>query len=109
MRSSPGQCMTALMFLLEHLPAQVHLVLATRADPPLPLARWRVCRQLLELRADDLRFTAAEAAALLHDVMDVALSGTDISTLQGRTEGWVAGLQMAALSLQGRFRAVTAT
>jgi LuxR family transcriptional regulator, maltose regulon positive regulatory protein len=92
----------ALAFLVEHLPPQLHLVIATREDPPLPLARLRVRGQLTELRAADLRFTTAEAAAFLTDVMSLNLSGEDVAALEDRTEGWIAGLQLAALSIQGR-------
>ncbi|HET7037625.1 MAG TPA: LuxR C-terminal-related transcriptional regulator [Thermomicrobiaceae bacterium] len=89
-----------LAFLVEHLPAQMHLVIATRQDPPLPLARLRVRDQMTEVRAADLRFTAAEAAAFLNQVMNLNLSATDIDALDARTEGWIAGLQLAALSLR---------
>ncbi|MET0764473.1 MAG: LuxR C-terminal-related transcriptional regulator [Blastococcus sp.] len=89
-------------FLLAHLPAQVHLVIATRADPPLPLARLRARGDLVEVRAADLRFTAEEAAAYLNGAMGLALTGADVAALEGRTEGWIAALQLAALSLQGR-------
>ncbi len=92
----------ALTFLLEHLPPQMHLIIATRADPPLPLARMRARGQLTELRAAELRFRAAEAGAFLEEVMGLHLSPEDVTTLQTRTEGWIAGLQLAALSLQGR-------
>jgi len=92
---------TALTFLLEHLPAHMHLVIATREDPPLPLARLRARGQLTELRAADLRFTRAEAAAFLNQVMGLSLAAADIAVLEDRTEGWVAGLQLAALSMQG--------
>jgi LuxR family transcriptional regulator, maltose regulon positive regulatory protein len=92
----------ALIFLLEHLPPQLHLVIATREDPSLPLARLRVRGQLTELRAADLRFTPAEAAAFLTQVMGLHLSAEDIAALETRTEGWIAGLQLAALSLQGQ-------
>jgi LuxR family maltose regulon positive regulatory protein len=91
----------ALVFLLEHLPPQLHLVIATREDPQLPLARWRARGQLTELRAADLRFTASEAAEFLNQVMGLSLSAADIGALEDRTEGWIAGLQLAALSLQG--------
>ena len=91
----------ALTFLLEHLPPQMHLVIATREDPPLPLARLRARDQLTELRATDLRFTPAEAAGFLNQVMGLDLSADDIAALETRTEGWIAGLQLAALSLQG--------
>src|SRR5690348_4557257 len=79
----------------------MHLVIATREDPPLPLARLRARGQLTELRAADLRFTPAEAAEFLTQVMGLSLSAADIATLEERTEGWIAGLQLAALSMQG--------
>ena len=91
----------ALTFLLEHLPPQMHLVIATREDPHLPLARLRARGQLTELRAADLRFTPAEAAEFLNQVMGLNLSAEDIAALEARTEGWIAGLQLAALSMQG--------
>jgi len=91
----------ALTYLVEHLPPQVHLSLATREDPALPLARLRARGQMTELRAADLRFTPAEAAAFLTQVMGLHLSADDITALDARTEGWIAGLQLAALSLQG--------
>ncbi|HEX6778590.1 MAG TPA: LuxR C-terminal-related transcriptional regulator, partial [Ktedonobacterales bacterium] len=91
----------ALTFLLEHLPPQMHLVIATREDPQLPLARLRAGGQLTELRVVDLRFTPAEAAQFLNQVMGLALSAENIAALETRTEGWVAGLQLAAISLQG--------
>lgn len=90
-----------LAFLLEHLPPQVHLVIATREDPNLPLARLRVQGQLTELRAVDLRFTSSETAAFLNQAMGLPLEAPDISLLSARTEGWIAGLQLAAISLQG--------
>lgn len=89
-----------LTFLVEHLPPQMHLVIATREDPPLPLARLRARSQMTELRAADLRFTPAEAAGFLTQVMGLTLSAQDVATLEERTEGWIAGLQLAALSLQ---------
>ena len=89
-------------FLLEHLPPQVHLVIASRADPALPLARLRGRGQLVEIRAADLRFTADEAAAYLNGAMGLMLSADDVAALEGRTEGWIAALQLAALSLRGR-------
>jgi LuxR family transcriptional regulator, maltose regulon positive regulatory protein len=92
----------ALTFLIEHLPPKMHLVIATREDPPLPLARLRVRGQLTELRAADLRFTSAEAADFLNQMMGLNLSSEDIAALETRTEGWIAGLQLAALSMQGR-------
>lgn len=89
-------------FLIEHLPTHVHVVLSTRADPPLPLARMRAREQLVEVRAADLRFTAEEAAGYLRDSMGLDLDETDVAALDGRTEGWVAALQLAALSMRGR-------
>jgi LuxR family transcriptional regulator, maltose regulon positive regulatory protein len=89
-------------FLLEHLPSQMHLLLATRADPPLPLARLRAQGQLIEVRTTDLRFGTAEAGTFLQEVMGLDLEASAIATLEQRTEGWIAGLQLAALSLQGR-------
>ncbi len=91
----------ALTFLLEHLPPQMHLVIATREDPHLPLARLRARGQLTELRVADLRFTPAEAAEFLNQVMGLNLSAEDIAALETRTEGWIAGLQLAAISMQG--------
>ena len=91
-----------LVFLLEHLPPGVHLVLASRADPPLPLARLRAGGQLAELRGGDLRFTAEEAAALLRETVGDVLPAAAVVALAARTEGWAAGLQLAALSLQGQ-------
>ena len=91
----------SLTFLLEHLPPQMHLVIATREDPQLPLARLRGRSHLTELRAADLRFTASEAAEFLNRVMGLNLSAAGIAALEDRTEGWIAGLQLAALSMQG--------
>ena len=91
----------ALIFLLERQPPQMHLVIATREDPPLPLARYRARGQMTELRAADLRFTPAEAAEFLNRVMGLHLSDGDVAALETRTEGWIAGLQLAALALQG--------
>ncbi|MCL4487133.1 MAG: LuxR C-terminal-related transcriptional regulator [Chloroflexi bacterium] len=91
----------ALAFLLEHLPPQMHLVIATREDPHLPLARLRARGKLTELRAADLRFTPSEAAAFLNQMMGLNLSEEDIAALETRTEGWIAGLQLAAISMQG--------
>jgi len=92
----------ALAYLMEHRPPQMHLILATRADPPLPLARLRAQGQLTELRAAELRFDAQEVSAFLHTVIGLDLPPADIAALEQRTEGWVAGLQLAALSLRGR-------
>ena len=91
----------AVAFLVEHLPPQMHLVIATREDPNLPLARFRVRSQLTELRAADLRFTPAEAADFLNQVMGLSLSAENIAALETRTEGWIAGLQLAAISMRG--------
>ena len=88
-------------FLLQHLPHQVHLAVLTRTDPPLPLSRLRARSQLLDIRADKLRFTHDEIAAFLNDAMGLTLSARDISAMEARTEGWIAGLQLAALSMQG--------
>jgi len=92
----------ALTFLLDHLPPQMHLVIATRVDPPLPIARLRGRGQLTELRQTDLRFTLDEVAEFLNQVMGLELSADDVAALASRTEGWIAGLQMAAVSMQGR-------
>jgi len=91
----------ALTYLVEHLPPQMHLVIATREDPQLPLARLRARGYLTEVRAVDLRFTPSEAAAFLNQTMGLTLSAQDIAALETRTEGWIASLQLAALSLQG--------
>lgn len=92
----------ALNFLLEHLPPQMHLVIGTRENPQLSLSRLRARGHLIELRDTDLRFTPGEAAAFLDQVMDLSLSADEITVLESRTEGWIAGLQLAALSMQGR-------
>jgi LuxR family maltose regulon positive regulatory protein len=92
----------ALTYLVEHLPPHMHLVIATREDPALPLARLRARGHLTEVRAVDLRFTPSEAAAFLTQVMGLGLSAQDIAALERRTEGWIAGLHLAALSMQGR-------
>ena len=89
-------------FLLDHLPARLHVVIASRADPALPLARMRARGELAEIRAAELRFTADEAAAYLNDLMGLQLTAQDVAALGGRTEGWIAALQLAALSMQGR-------
>jgi LuxR family transcriptional regulator, maltose regulon positive regulatory protein len=91
----------AMAFLLDHQPPQMHLLIATREDPPLPLARLRACSQLTELRAADLRFTPVEAADFLNRMMSLNLSAENITALETRTEGWIAGLQLAAISIQG--------
>jgi LuxR family transcriptional regulator, maltose regulon positive regulatory protein len=87
-------------FLLDHRPAPLHLVIATRADPPLPLAKLRARSELLELRLTDLRFTNKEAADFLNRTMGLQISSTEVDTITIRTEGWIAGLQIAALSMQ---------
>jgi LuxR family maltose regulon positive regulatory protein len=92
----------ALTFLIAHQPANMHLIITTRADPPLPLARLRARDKLTELRANDLRFTAQEAAEFLTRVMGLDLSAEEVIVLERRTEGWIAGLQIAALSMQNR-------
>ena len=92
----------ALSFLLDHLPVNAHLVIATRAEPPLPLARLRIRGELTELRATDLRFTLEETAAFLNEMMGLGLSAKDVAALEARTEGWIASLQAAGLSMQGR-------
>jgi len=91
----------ALVFLLENLPSQLHVVIATRQDPSLSLGRLRARDQLTELRAVDLRFTSSEAANFLNQVMGLNLSSGDIAELETRTEGWIAGLQLAAISMRG--------
>jgi LuxR family maltose regulon positive regulatory protein len=91
-----------LTFLVEHMPPSMHLVITTREDPALPLARLRAKNQLTEIRTAELRFTENEAADFLNQVMGLDLSSQDIAVLEARTEGWVAGLQLAALSMQGK-------
>lgn len=90
----------ALAYLLDHLPPKMHLVMLTRADPPIHLAKLRVRGDLVELRTDDLRFTTEEATIFLNTVMDLKLSGENVSALDKRTEGWIVGLQMAAIALR---------
>lgn len=97
-----GAVEAALTFLLDHLPPQLHLVIVTREDPQLPLARLRARGQMTEVRAADLRFTEAEAADFFNRVMGLSLTAADITALENRTEGWIAGLQLAALSMQGQ-------
>jgi LuxR family maltose regulon positive regulatory protein len=94
----------SLGFFLDHLPPKLHLVIATREDPPLALPRLRGRGQVTEIRAVDLRFTAEEAAQFLNTCMGLGLSAEDVATLENRTEGWIVGLQMAALALQGLSR-----
>jgi LuxR family maltose regulon positive regulatory protein len=92
----------AVAFLLDHLPARLHLLITTRADPPLPLARLRARADLTELRAADLRFTPDEVATFLTEVMGLPLTSDEVAALEARTEGWIAGLQLAALALRDR-------
>lgn len=91
----------SLAWMLDHMPANFQLLIATRSDPPLPLSRLRARGQLTEIRVSDLRFTLEESVAFF-DAMGLALNESDVAMLESRTEGWVAGLQMAALSLSGR-------
>ena len=93
---------TALAFVLDHLPPKLHVVLATRTEPPLPLARMRARGELTELRTNDLRFTPEEASAFLENALAFTLSPADASALEERTEGWIAGLKLAALSISDR-------
>ncbi|MEZ4833031.1 MAG: hypothetical protein R2873_13765 [Caldilineaceae bacterium] len=96
-----AQIDASLQFFIEHMPPNCRLVLTSRVDPNLPLARWRVRRDLVEIRADDLRFTADEAADFLARESGIVVPAAVVTALDTRTEGWIAGLQMAALSLQG--------
>ena len=93
---------TGMTFLVEHLPPNTHLVLSTRADPHLPLARWRARGELVEIRAVDLRFTPGETATYLEQATSTSLTAEQVRALDDRTEGWIAALQLAAISLQGR-------
>lgn len=90
----------AIQLLVAYAPPRLHLVLVTREDPPLPLARWRVRGQMTEIRASDLRFTEEEATTFLNNTMGLALAAVDVAALEQRTEGWIAGLQLAAIALQ---------
>jgi len=99
-----GDVQDGMAFLLDHLPPWLHVVIASRADPGLPLARWRARGELAEVRAAELRFTPDEAAAYLNETMGLQLTARDVAALEGRTEGWIAALQLAALSMQGRRR-----
>lgn len=92
----------ALVFFIEHLPPQAHLVVASRFDPPFPLGRLRARGDLLEIRAADLRFTTEEAGAYFNEAMGLGLTDDNVDALDARTEGWIAALQLAALSMQGR-------
>ena len=96
-----GSCHDQIAFLLHHLPPAAQIVLITRADPPLPLARLRTAGEMVEIRQHELRFTPADAAALVHAVADVQLTEPDLADLVARTEGWPTGLYLAALSLRG--------
>jgi LuxR family maltose regulon positive regulatory protein len=91
-----------MVLFLEHLPPHVHVVISSRADPDLPLPRWRVRGELVEIRAAELRFTSDEAARYLNEVAGLDLTAEDVTALEERTEGWIAALQLAALSIQGR-------
>ena len=97
-----GPVHEATSFLLKHLPENVRLVISGRADPPLPLAKLRARDQVTEIRAAELRFTTEEATAFLKDVMGLTLSAEDVATLEAITEGWIAALQLAALSMRDR-------
>jgi LuxR family maltose regulon positive regulatory protein len=92
----------AIRFTLDSIPPNMHLILSSRADPPWPLSRMRARGEMAEIRANDLRFTPEEVTKFLNDVMGFDLSPEDLKLLESRTEGWIAGLQMAALSMQGR-------
>jgi LuxR family maltose regulon positive regulatory protein len=94
----------AVQFLLEHQPPAMHLVISTREDPPLHLPVWRARGQMTEIRARDLRFIVDQAAAFLHQTMGLSVSIETVRALQARTEGWIAGLQLAALALQEEHR-----
>jgi LuxR family maltose regulon positive regulatory protein len=94
----------ALSFLLDNLPPQMHLVILGRADPPFSLARLRACGEMIEIRAADLRFTPEEATVFFNEVMNLGLMQRQIAVLERRTEGWIAGMQLASLSLQGLLR-----
>jgi LuxR family maltose regulon positive regulatory protein len=97
-----GDVQDEMAFLLDHLPPWLHVVIASRADPALPLPRWRARGELAEIRAAELRFTPDEAAAYLNEMMGLRLTAPDVAALEARTEGWIAALQLAALSMQGR-------
>ncbi|MGO9669296.1 MAG: hypothetical protein ACLPS1_12080, partial [Streptosporangiaceae bacterium] len=97
-----GDVQDGMAFLLDHLPSQLHVVIAGRADPALPLAGLRARGELAEIRAAELRFTPDEAAAYFNGMMGLQLTARDVAVLEARTEGWIAALQLAALSMQGR-------
>ena len=89
----------AVAFLLEHLPAQLHMVIISRTDPPLPIAKLRAKNQLMRLHGPDLRFTWAESESFLNQTMHLGLSGEQITQIEAHTEGWITGLQLTALSI----------
>ena len=97
-----GECHESVAFFVEHLPANVHLVLSSRTDPPLPLGRLRARGEMIEIRTDQLAFSEEEAAYLLNETMGLDLDPDDLSVLLERTEGWPAAIYLAALSLQNR-------
>jgi LuxR family maltose regulon positive regulatory protein len=99
---STAQIHEGIAFLLEHQPHNLHLVISTRADPPVALSRLRARGQLTELRSDDLRFTSEETAIFMNTAMGLDLTPADVEALEVRTEGWIVGLQLAALTLRGR-------
>lgn len=101
-RITSPQLREASVFLLDHLPAQFHLIVTTREDPPFSLARLRGSGQLVEIRANDLRFTPEESAQFLDQMLGITLSADQVLELEVRTEGWIAGLQLAALAMKGR-------
>jgi len=92
---------SGLTFILDHSPPSLHIIIATRVDPPLPISRLRVRGKLTEFRAADLRFTNDESSEYLNNLMNLGLNKSDIKALEKRTEGWIAGLKLAALSMQG--------
>jgi len=94
-----------LAYLIEHVPARVHIVIAGRSDPPLPISRLRAYGQLVEIHQADLRFSTTEASTLFNQHPGTSLTGEQITAIESRTEGWIAGLQQVALSLQGRYDA----
>jgi LuxR family maltose regulon positive regulatory protein len=92
----------AIEFLLEHQPPQMHLVILTRIDPPLPLSRLRARNQMVEIRGSNLHFSEKEVEIFLNEIMKLGLTSEEIALLETRTEGWIAGLQLPAISLQGQ-------
>ena len=89
------------IFLLERMPPQMHLVLLSRTDPPFPLSRLRLRNEIVDIRADQLRFTLDEIAVFLNEIMRLNLSAGDLAAMEARTEGWIASLRLAGLSMQG--------